>query len=1024
MKRKALLLTIAAMVAMHGCIVVKDKNEEWKDVEISKGNVSGPGADEISYIHWERNLYDIDSSKRIGIGLFPSFFDKHFELKDVPDYNQNIDYTERVIACAIIWPLSNCLNLGFPTIGSLFVAPFSENVRTNNFVGMGMVGCYQWESGDVNHELIDAGESEDIVRFTQKEDVWRDAKCGRTADGTKLYFGYPGAQTIIEDVNRDGKVAVMYDYPTTTYRLFSKAKLVDDAFNIIDMVGRENNMECRQSAFVHKCDSVRNKIRELGNCEGLQASARETEGKINVLLTKLPEIDEEALSQCEIEFKEKAVEIAKRQVAEGNWKSALDICDKLAFQGADEVKKSAQDERERHRIAMKLWNVDAQMKAGDWDEAIKLAEGEENQEIKEKLEQVKQQITEAILVEIKSSEDEDWLTCISEGRDPASRKQIKRERRRQAQAQSLEGLPKITMDEYGMFSISGTRNQKEYAKAIDIACKICERDRDKWNETARRMTIEVFGNGEVCEEENVEVEVCTESNKDKMIRLANMLASAEIKAAAETRLWVLDIQTSDDLEMLKEMLKRKAKQDEREDVREAAEKRYCFVMEDKISSSTDLEWLEGVSKANEYEEVKAMAAKRIIAVWKGRIRSSDDLDWISGEAKNNAYEEVRIAAQHRIVQLKGESILAVDRYYDNLAQEDYSIALNAIKCGADSCRKAMVRFGSEERYPWRKVAGPRYNLSEAENNLGRSKIEEFAGQYMPNAFAEYEKAYEKVEELQQMFNEEFANPFAIAQSDRTWDVCAKLFKGLIKARTQYFRCHDDLCHFYLLYKASVLSGEELGRIDGEKLSVFPYEENVGYIDFTKTGASVKQIVALGEKERTFAEKYAPETYAVYQKCEGERAEAQKLLGELLADARIMDVTRFELPIIACREKIDVITLTLNRITDDLKVWRVEHKTMEKDAETIAKLDHANALKWNGFVELLPGYVKDRSVGPTIPSANPMKKFYPCGRAYQWHRYAAGEATSGSADYDAEVWQLGDKATSRLKAIDMSRWFRR
>ena len=356
---------------------------------------------------------------------------------------------------------------------------------------------------------------------------------------------------------------------------------------------------------------------------------------------------------------------------------------------------------------------------------------------------------------------------------------------------------------------------------------------------------------------------------------------------------------------------------------------------------------------------------------------------------------------------------ARDKHYDDLAEHNYNLALkvfNGKYLGWQRFKnyeKYMVKFLSnyakadgygdkkfngklmEADKPWQKLVEPRRKLSEEEKNAGKAKLEEFGTQFLPNAYSNYEKIRDQATEIQQMFNEEFPDPFSLKEDSPKWNTYTKLLKGLMKVRLQTFRRHDELCHFYLLHKVGALSGADLAKIDSGKISIWLYEENRDFIQFSNPERDVPTLAKLEDKVRTFAEKQAPETFAFYQRCAEERGATQKLLGELLSDVRIMDITRFELPVVACREKIDFITQTLNALTADFQAWQVEYKTMEKDAATIADLDHKTALKWKGFVELLPSYVKERSNGPMIAANSPMNKYYPCDRIQIWHLNALG-----------------------------------
>ncbi len=415
---------------------------------------------------------------------------------------------------------------------------------------------------------------------------------------------------------------------------------------------------------------------------------------------------------------------------------------------------------------------------------------------------------------------------------------------------------------------------------------------------------------------------------------------------------------------------------------------------------------------------KVIALKEVASCW-----DKNNLAKIAAEDKRS---EVREAAQKKLKameELESATPKALDKHYEDLAEHNYNLALTVFDTDEWSFDRHyssyMLKYKPDKKYdvkkdkPWQKMVGARKSLSEEEINEGVAKLEEFGTRYMPTAYSQYEKAHEQAEELQQMFNEEMPEPQKIKKDDPKWNAYSKLLKGLMKARTRAFRNHDELCHFYLMHKVGALSAADLAKMDSEKIAIRLYEENLDYICFTNAGVNAQSLTVLEEQARAFAEKQAPETYGLYQKCEDVRAESQKLLDELLADVRIMDITRFELPVVACREKIDFLTQTLNSLTADIQTWHVEYKTMDKDAEAIAALDHATALKWKGFVELLPDYLKNRSNGPMIAANSPMQNYYSCNIICHWHWFALGFHVISS--YRGEENQTYDNNTAFANA---------
>lgn len=322
----------------------------------------------------------------------------------------------------------------------------------------------------------------------------------------------------------------------------------------------------------------------------------------------------------------------------------------------------------------------------------------------------------------------------------------------------------------------------------------------------------------------------------------------------------------------------------------------------------------------------------------------------------------------------------VNKYYENISLHNYNILISCAYFG----RKKMVR-----PIQWNNLVGIRTEcLSKEEELKGKNKIEAFGIKYLPNAYAAYEKSRNDAIEVQQMFNEEFANLPKISDNSKR-SAFEVILKGLVRCRTQFYRRHDELCHFYLMHKIGALTGDELTAIDNNPINIRLYEINRGYISFDKSGGCGSDINWLTANECVFAEKYTPESFAVYKQCELECRETELLLKEVLSDAKIMDIVRFELPVVACREKIDIIRSVLNQLSFRIKSLYLEHKSYVKDGVRIVKEDNECALRLRRFLKILPQYLRERANGPMVPVNNAMNEYYPNNTLKEWHWYALG-----------------------------------
>lgn len=380
--------------------------------------------------------------------------------------------------------------------------------------------------------------------------------------------------------------------------------------------------------------------------------------------------------------------------------------------------------------------------------------------------------------------------------------------------------------------------------------------------------------------------------------------------------------------------------------------------------------------------------------------------------------EVREAAERRIGELRAEQealeknqelarkeahvnkqVQLIEQYYNNLTEHNFKLMLRCLDWESAGypgdppfeITVHLTPWNRRERLEklWKRSINCRWDLSVVVTSEGVSKLEMFGTKYLPNAYQNYVKMREKAEEIQQMFNEEFPNPQQMNKSAPTWNVYLKMLQGLMKVRTQFLRRYDEMCHYYLLHKIGALSATELAVIDSKPINIWLLEDNRNAIDFSKSGMFVDSPVKLDEKVSEFANKNAPETYGMYKRLSIQKQETQKLLDEILNDAKLIGVARFELSIVACREKIDFLSQTMNLLARNLLSWHMEYKLMEKDAATIYTLDGKCAVKWKVFEELMPTYLKERANGPLIAARHPINDFYKCNLLRNWHWAALG-----------------------------------
>lgn len=259
---------------------------------------------------------------------------------------------------------------------------------------------------------------------------------------------------------------------------------------------------------------------------------------------------------------------------------------------------------------------------------------------------------------------------------------------------------------------------------------------------------------------------------------------------------------------------------------------------------------------------------------------------------------------------------------------------------------------------------PRRELSDEDKLAGESRLEEFGTKYLPNAYANYEKVRDAARELQQVFNEEFPMPWAIKNTSPKWNAFNKMLEKFAKVRTEYFLCHDEICHYWISWRLGILNQEDLANADSQKLAV-----NLLPINFKLVGFGHLDLEPMEGNVSDFAAKYAPESYAIYQKLTRDLNAQDALLKEVFTQCETVDHVRYDRALAASVMMRNEIVRELNAMSLTLQALRMDHRTTDKTSEDVAKCDHEVALRLKPFVNSLPSYVKDRTLSPVIPKVD-------------------------------------------------------
>ena len=290
------------------------------------------------------------------------------------------------------------------------------------------------------------------------------------------------------------------------------------------------------------------------------------------------------------------------------------------------------------------------------------------------------------------------------------------------------------------------------------------------------------------------------------------------------------------------------------------------------------------------------------------------------------------------------------------------------KCYADGKRYLNPFLGKDHsdddrRIDWlSKWAEPRLPLSEADAQEGNTLLSEFAIKYLPNAYANYEKKREALLVFQQVFNEEFPEPWTIKKSDSKWVPFNKVLEKFVMSRIEYFICHDELCHYWHMYRFGVLGVEDLAQVDAKPLAVPLYCESYKRVEYL-----VHKVNPFEEKVRDFAVKYAPESNTIYQKMEREFKQLDALIKEILIARRKMDCVRYSGVLNVAIEKRNELVREMNALSKSLASWYLEHKIMEKTSDDVTSCDNNESKRLKPFVARLPLYIKKKILGESIIS---------------------------------------------------------
>lgn len=316
---------------------------------------------------------------------------------------------------------------------------------------------------------------------------------------------------------------------------------------------------------------------------------------------------------------------------------------------------------------------------------------------------------------------------------------------------------------------------------------------------------------------------------------------------------------------------------------------------------------------------------------------------------------------------------------------------------------------------------PRLGLSQEDKLAGEAILAEFGTKYLPNTYSKYEESKSKALVLQQGFNEAFPEPWTMKESNSKWKLFNKILENFVRIRTEYFWLHDELCHYWRLWRFGIMTPDELAKADVEKRYVDLMPENI-----KRDGFTLMEVNFPSNNLQEFSAKYAPDTFAVYKKLEAELKVLNDTLNETGKQRIQMDDVRFNRVLFAACLKYNEIVGRINQMTKEWDVWMLEHKTMLKTAEEIAGVDKKLKIELDAFIVTLPDFIKTHATGPVISKSEmikiPGKNYYVQKTEvtqFQW-MLVFGSCPSSSMNHkpDLPLFASNDHCREFIKRLNM------
>ena len=269
-------------------------------------------------------------------------------------------------------------------------------------------------------------------------------------------------------------------------------------------------------------------------------------------------------------------------------------------------------------------------------------------------------------------------------------------------------------------------------------------------------------------------------------------------------------------------------------------------------------------------------------------------------------------------------------------------ALLALGVCARTAQARTADFWSEVASKASRITtAPRFSRADAEG--GEGLLEAFGTKYLPNAYARYQEKREKAKEREALLKENFSDG---RSSDSTGGkLYDKIANAVAKAVAEMDRCHDVLCHYYLLHKIGAVTDAELAKVDSPKIAIVRSRaREPGGIGTAKRPT---------EAERTFAGKYLPVLLAGYDRLATAFADGEAAYGALADEAVKIDAVYGGQILSPLAERLAEIRIRLDKLADTMKQQKLLHAVEETTVEQLAELDRKMGVDIQLFEKRLP-----------------------------------------------------------------------